>query len=213
MTSDLSHLNYSHRFGVRQLFGMLMCVCVFFFPFSSPRTVNQLDISACTPLSRRMNGWNDQEQQCNGARAVVCCDVINSLASVTHNGRPQRCAVPPKAWDSGMLLRNLSFSSFISPQSASLSASVPRPNSDTVRTPTQEKKTKKPTRSHESIGVDRCQESDTSFYFSLVMYLSLLCFFFFFFPRENDLLPPGWILRRVSLPPRCLYRPGPLIEY
>lgn len=45
----------------------------------------------------------------------------------------------------------------------------------------KKKKTTNPTRSHESIGVDRCQESDTSFYFSLVMYLSLLCFFFFFF--------------------------------
>ncbi len=28
-------------------------------------------------------------------RSVVCCDVINSLASVIHNGRPQRCAGVP----------------------------------------------------------------------------------------------------------------------
>lgn len=211
MTSDLSHLNYSHRFGVRQLFGMLMCVCVFFFSFSSPRTVNQLDISACTPLSRRMNGWNDQEQQCNGARAVVCCDVINSLASVTHNGRPQRCAVPPKAWDSGMVLRDLSFSSFISPQSASLSACVPRPNSDTVRTPTQEKK-----KTNTLSWKHRCGPLPGKRHFFLLfsgyVFVTTLLFFFFIL-RENGLLPPGWILRRVSLPPRCLYWLGPLIEY
>lgn len=29
-------------------------------------------------------------------RSVVCCDVINSLASAIHNGRPQRYAVLPR---------------------------------------------------------------------------------------------------------------------
>lgn len=47
-------------------------------------------------LSHRMNGWNDQEQQWNRMRSVVCCDVINLLAFVIHNGRPQRYAVLPR---------------------------------------------------------------------------------------------------------------------
>lgn len=64
----------------------------------------------------------------------------------------------------------------------------------------RKEKKKNPTRSHESIGVDRCQESDTSFYFSLVMYLSLLCFFFFVcFLGENGLPPP-----RLN-PASCLF--------
>lgn len=33
-------------------------------------------------------------------------------------------------------------------------------------------------------------------------YVFVTTLLFFFFPRENGLLPPGWILRRVSLPPR-----------
>lgn len=44
-------------------------------------------------LSRRMYGWNDQEEQWNRMRSAVRCDVINLLAFGTHNGQPQRDAL------------------------------------------------------------------------------------------------------------------------
>lgn len=67
--------------------------------------------------SRRMNGRNDQEEQWNRMRSVCTqwCDKFTGV-SVIHNGRPQRCAVPPWAWDSGTALRDSAFLSiYLSP--------------------------------------------------------------------------------------------------
>lgn len=81
-----------------------------------------------------------------GPVVVPPCDKFTSAGDSTRRTDGLRDADVPtedsRCWH-GLLLRALSSSSFISPQSACLSASVARPNSDTVRTPTQTRKGKR----------------------------------------------------------------------
>ena len=81
-------------------------------------------------LSNRMNGRNDQEEQWNRMRSVVCCDVINLPAALLHNGRPWRDASQSlRFWHRP--LRSIFLP--VQPHPASLFAYVLHPNSDTVR--------------------------------------------------------------------------------
>lgn len=92
----------------------------------------------CTLLSHRTNGQNDPAVQWKRMRTVVFCYGINLLPVLTQqwmvSGRPWR---GPRAGDSPMVYGDLVFAPFISPPSASLSASVLHPNTVTVQTTAQ----------------------------------------------------------------------------
>lgn len=92
----------------------------------------------CTLLSHRTNGQNDPAVQWKRMRTVVFCYGINLLPVLTQqwmvSGRHWR---GPRAGDSPMVYGDLVFAPFISPPSASLSASVLHPNTVTVQTTAQ----------------------------------------------------------------------------
>lgn len=149
------------------------------------------------------------------------CDKFTGAGDSTRRTDGLRDAdVPTEDWRCwhGLLPRALSSSSFISPQSACLSASVARPNSDTVRTPTQTRKGRRrrrrereeKKRSREIILVDACHEATLLSLLPLVIYLSLLCYFLK--PIHFHTTPPS-STSRVLNPVSCLFATGPLIEY
>lgn len=162
MTSDLSHLNYAHGFSVWQLLGMLMC------SFQNSKSIGHHCVHAAVSQDEWLK-WSRGAKKWNEERCMLWCDKFTGTGDSQWTASELCC--PPKAWDAGMVLRKLSFSSFISPQSASLSASVLDPNSDTVRTPTQSSTL------HESIVMDLCQESTLISSLSAVMYLSVCILF------------------------------------
>lgn len=155
-----------------------------------------------------------------GPVVVPPCDKFTSAGDSTRRTDGLRDADVPtedsRCWH-GLLLRALSSSSFISPQSACLSASVARPNSDTVRTPTQTRKGRRrkrrereKKRSREIILVDGCQEATLLSLLPLVIYLSLLCFFL---KHIHFHATPPSSTSMVLNPVSCLFATGPLIEY
>lgn len=160
MTSDLSHLNYSHRFGMWQLLGMLMCI------FQNSKSIGHHCVHAAVSQDEWLE-WSRGAMKWNEECCMLWCDKFTGIRDSQWTASEICC--PPKAWDSGTVLRDLSFSSFISPQSASLSASVLHPNSDTVRTPTQNQHTPWKHRYGTSA------RNQHFFLLSVVMYLSLLC--------------------------------------
>lgn len=173
MTSDLSHLNNSHRFGMWQLLGMLMCI------FQNSKSIGHHCVHAAVSQDEWLE-WSRGAMKWNEECCMLWCDKFTGIRDSQWTASEICC--PPNAWDSGTVLRNLSFSSFISPQSASLSASVLHPNSDTVRTPTQTSTL------HESIGMGPLPGINTSF-FSL-----WLCICHYFAVSHSCLLPSGYIL-------------------